>query len=246
MGELDPRLSKAVTGHSLVVAGLSVVHSLRARGLHRTLLFAALGNAIPVLGELLAVNLLKVLRHHVRPQVAGVPLAIVLGWHNITYGTFAVTESTLDATGLREDKRNQALAPAAALAATNLDLLLDPCGLGLGLWEWSHDGSYATEVEGPNGKRGIPLLNYTGWIGLTTGVVLAYQSLDPGTDATDPARPGAAGGLEAGWSAALLLLCYYLPVAAWATKRRRRRYLLYSAPFAVALWAGLKGRSPTP
>jgi hypothetical protein len=57
--------------------------------LHRTLLFAALGNAIPVLGELLAVNLLKVLRHHVRPQVAGVPLAIVLGWHNITYGTFA-------------------------------------------------------------------------------------------------------------------------------------------------------------
>jgi uncharacterized membrane protein len=229
VGELDPRLSKAVTGHSLVVAGLSVVHSLRARGLHRTLLFAALGNAIPVLGELLAVNLLKVLRHHVRPQVAGVPLAIVLGWHNITYGIFAVTESILDATGLREDKRNQALAPAAALAATNLDLLLDPCGLGLGLWEWSHDGSYATEVEGPNGKRGIPLLNYTGWISLTTG----------------PARPGAAGGLEAGWSAALLLLCYYLPVAAWATKRRRRRYLLYSAPFAVALWAGLKGRSPT-
>jgi hypothetical protein len=38
---IDPRLSRAVTAHSLVVAGLSVVHSLRASGLRRTLLFAA-------------------------------------------------------------------------------------------------------------------------------------------------------------------------------------------------------------
>jgi hypothetical protein len=41
------------------------------------------------------------------------------------------------------------------------------------------------------------------------------------------------------------LLSYYLPVAACATKGRRRKYLLYSAPFAVALCAALKGRSST-
>jgi hypothetical protein len=76
---IDPRLSKAVTAHSLVVAGLSVVHSLRASGLRRTLLFAALGNAIPILGELLAVNVLKLLRHHARPQAGGVPLTIAPG-----------------------------------------------------------------------------------------------------------------------------------------------------------------------
>jgi uncharacterized membrane protein len=235
VGALDPQLSRAVTAHALVVAGLSVTHSLWARGLRRTLLFAALGYAIPVLGELLAVNVLKVLRHHLRPQVAGVPVAIALGWYNVTYGTFAVTESILNATGLRENERSRALAPAAALAATNLDLLLDPYGLDLGLWEWSRDGSYATEVEGSNGKRGIPLLNHAGWIGLTTSVALAYQSLAPST----------AAGPEAGRSAALLLLFYYLPAAAWATKGHRRRYLLYSAPFAMALWWGLKGRSPT-
>src|SRR3712207_8636075 len=35
-------------------------------------------------------------------------------------------------------------------------------GLDVGLWEWSGDGPYASEVEGPNGNRGVPLLNYAG------------------------------------------------------------------------------------
>jgi len=45
---------------------------------------------------------------------------------------------------------------------TSLDLLLDSAGLDLELWQWSGDGSYAAEVEGPNGKRGVPLLNFAG------------------------------------------------------------------------------------
>jgi uncharacterized membrane protein len=76
----------------LIVAALSVIHSLRTRGLRRTLLFAALGNAIPILGELLTVRVLKMLRHHVRPQVKGVPLAIALGWYNVGYGTLAIVK----------------------------------------------------------------------------------------------------------------------------------------------------------
>src|SRR3712207_3267125 len=142
-----PRLSGALTAHSLLAAGLSAAHSLRARGLRRTLLFAALGSGIPVLGELLAVNVLKVLRHHARPQVGGVPLAIALGWYNVGYGTFAVMESITSATGPREDGRSGTLVPATALVATSLDLLLDPCGLDVGLWEWSVNGPYASEVE---------------------------------------------------------------------------------------------------
>jgi uncharacterized membrane protein len=238
---LDPRLSRAVTAHALVVAGLNVAHSLRTRGLRRTLLFATLGIAIPVLGEHLAVNTLKMLRHHVRPQVGGVPLAIALAWYNVGYGTFAVMESVLNTTDTHEGKRSRALVPAASLAATSLDLLLDPAGLDLNLWQWRDDGAYAAEVEGPNGKRGVPLLNFVGWIGLTTSVALAYQSLNPG--AVGPPHSGAASGPEAGHRAAIVLLSYYLPAAAWATKRRRRKYLLYSAaPFSVALWAALKNR----
>jgi hypothetical protein len=87
------------------------------------------------------------------------------------------------------------------------------------------------------------LLNFAGWIGLTTGVVLAYQCLDPGDDTTAATHAGAAGGSQAGHGAALVLLSYFLPAAAWALKRRRYKYLLCSAPFTVTLWAALKGRA---
>ncbi len=234
------RLSGALTAHSLLAAGLGAAHSLRARGLRRTLLFAALGSGIPILGELLAVNVLKVLRHHVRPQAGGVPLAIALGWYNVGYGTFSVMESIMGATGPQDDERSRALVPATALAATSLDLLLDPCGLDLGLWEWSGDGPYASEVEGPNGKRGVPLLNYAGWLSLLTGVTLAYRLLEPARRSADTPGPWAAGGPGAGRAAALLLLSYYLPAAALTLERRRPRYLVYSAPFALAMWAALR------
>jgi uncharacterized membrane protein len=67
VSDSDPRLSRAVTAHSVIVATLSLIHALRTRGLRRTLLFAALGTAIPILSELLAIHVLKVLRYRVRP-----------------------------------------------------------------------------------------------------------------------------------------------------------------------------------
>jgi uncharacterized membrane protein len=232
---LNPRLSKAVTAHSLIVAAMSVVHSLRTRGLRRTLLFALSSSVIPVLAELVTVNFLKVLRHHARPQVGGVPLAIALLWYNVVYGTVAVVRGTT-----HPHEESLALAPTVALAATSFDLLLDPFGLDLGLWEWSRDGPYAPEIKGPNGKRGIPLLNFAGWIALTTSVTLAYQRLASGQNGAYAAEQGNIGGPGSQRAAALLLLPYYLPAAAWALKRERRKYLLYSAPFATALWAALK------
>ena len=235
-----PRLSGALTAHSLLGAGLSAAHSLRARGLRRTLLFAALGSGIPILGELLAVNVLKVLRHHARPQAGGVPLAIALGWYNVGYGTFALMESIMGTTGPPDGEGSLTLVPTTAMAATSLDLLLDPCGLDLGLWEWSGDGPYASEVEGPNGHRGVPLLNYLGWISLLTSVTLAYRLLEPRRSPTAPG-PWAAGSPQAGRGAALLLLSYYLPAAAWTLEQRRPKHLIYSAPFAAALWMALKG-----
>ena len=238
----DPRLSKVVTAHSMIVAALSIVHSLRTQGLRRTLLFAALGNGIPILGELLAVHILKMIRHHVRPQVKGVPLAIALGWHNVGYGTLAMIRGVINNGADPQGRNSLALASATALAATNFDLLLDPFGLELSLWEWSEDGPYAAEVKGPNGKRGIPLLNFVGWLALTTGVTLAYQRLQNTGNVADAPDPEHSGGPSSERAAALLLLSYYLPAAVWALKQDRRKYLLYSAPFATTLCAALKGR----
>jgi hypothetical protein len=96
-------------------------------------------------------------------------------------------------------------------------------------------------VEGPSGKRGVPLLNFAGWLGVTTSITLAYQRLGP----VVAADSGGVGGPEVGRSAALLLLSYYLPAAAWAAKGCRRQYLLYSAPFSAVAWAALKERPPT-
>jgi hypothetical protein len=242
---LDPRLSKAVTAHSLIVAALGVVHSLRIRGLRRTLLFAVPGSAIPTLSELVAVNVVKVVRHHAQPQVRGVPLAIVLLWYNVCYGSLILVKGNTNRTEPHISKESLALAPAVALVATSLDLLLDPFGLDQGLWEWSGDGPYASEVEGPNGKRGVPLLNFAGWIALTTSVTLAYQRLETGRNAAYTSDPGDTGGPGSQRAAALLLLSYYLPAAVWALTRGKRRHLLYSAPFALVSWVALKERSAT-
>ena len=238
MSQLDPRLSKAVTAHSSIVATLNVIHSLRTYGLHRTLLFAALGHGIPILGELLAIHVLKVIRHHIQPQISDVPLAIALGWYNVGYGTLATVNGAFN----EGDKARvrKSLAPTVALAATSLDLLLDPLGLDLGLWEWSEGGPYALETKGPNGKRGIPVLNFAGWLTLSTSVILAYQRLRTRGDAADASDSQNGGGSDTERAAALLLLSYYLPAAAWALKRGRRKYLIFSAPFATTLWAALR------
>jgi uncharacterized membrane protein len=237
VSQVDPRLSKAVTAHASVVAALNLIHSMRTRGLRRTLLFAALGNCIPTLGELLAIHALKVIRHHVQPQIGGVPLAVALGWYNVGYGTFAIVNGALNDGD--KPRVRKSLAPTVALAATSFDLLLDPIGLDLGLWEWSEGGPYAPEIKGPNGKRGIPLLNFAGWIALTSGVTLAYQyywTRDATTDAPGSQDGGSSGAKR---TAVFVLLCYYLPATMWALRRGRRKYLLYSVPFATTLWATL-------
>jgi hypothetical protein len=120
---------------------------------------------------------------------------------------------------------------------------VDPLGLELGLWEWSEDGPYASEVKRPNGKRGVPLVNFAGWLALTTGVTLAYQRLQIGGNVADAPDPEDSGGPGSERVAAILLLSYYLPAAVWSLKQGRRKHLLFSAPFATTLCAALKGRS---
>lgn len=243
MSRPDPQLSRAVTAHAVAVAGLSAAHSLRARGLRRTLLFAALANAIPAIGEYLAINVVRALRHHTRPRIGGVPLPITLGWYNVSYATFSVAESLMAGDDPGGSRQRRSLPPVTALLATDLDLLLDPAGLDAGLWEWTGDGPYAAEIQGPNGRRGIPLFNFAGWLAIELSIALAYRFLAPDGATTGKVRSGRAGSPEAGRAAALLLLLYYLP-AAWASKRRGWKYLLYSAPLSAALWSALKGPSP--
>lgn len=224
---MDPRLSKLVLAHAAVGATLNLASSVRHRGARRAIVLLALCACLPAAGEILATGPLGLLRHRTRPRIAGVPVAILLGWYCAINGSLSLAENTLNALPLDEDVRERLLPLGAALVGTSLDLVLDPAGLDAGLWEWSGDGAYAREVKGANGRGGVPLVNYAGWLALVAGVVSVHGRL------FGERRP-------AGRLPALLLLPYYLAAVGWAVRSRRFRYLIYSAPFPLALYVGLE------
>jgi uncharacterized membrane protein len=229
LDDVGPRLSKVILFCAVLNAGLHLVASIRTRGLRRSALFFALGTGLPAAGELLATGPLKLLRHRLRYRIAGVPLAILLGWYAAIHGSVVIARRISGRLHRGEDTKRVTVPALATLIGVGLDLILDPAGLDVGLWEWNKDGAYAGEVVGPNGHRGVPLVNYLGWISLVGGVAGVY-GLARQKDDEEELLP------------ALLLLPLYLASVGWALKRRRFRYLLLSAPFSVALYATLENR----
>jgi uncharacterized membrane protein len=227
LDDVGPRLSKLILFCAALNAGLHLVASIRTRGLRRSALFFALGSGLPAVGELLATGPLKLLRHRLRYRIAGVPLTILLGWYAVIHGSFVIARRISARLRRGEDTKRVTVPALAALIGVGLDLFLDPAGLDIGLWEWNKDGAYAGEVVGPNGHRGVPLVNYLGWVSLVGGVTCVYE-LGHHNDDEEERLP------------ALLLLPYYLASVGWALKRRRFGYLLLSAPFPVALYAALE------
>ncbi len=229
VNDADRRTSNIALALTTLGAGLNLASSVRTRSVRRSLLLLALGTGLPTAGELLATGPLGLLRHRTRPRIAGAPVAVVLGWFGAFHGSLTLAARMLSGLPLSEGSKGRALPPLAALVGTSLDLALDPAGLDAGLWEWNADGAYAPEVEGANGRRGVPLVNYLGWLALVGGASLVYER-----------ACGEQRDQEGGRLPGLLLLPYYLGAVAWAVRRRRPRYLLYSLPFPVALYAGLK------
>ena len=84
---------------------------------------------------------------------------------------------------------------------------MDPFGLDAGLWEWKVDGAYAPAVrKQQRAHRGVPVLNYLGWLVVVMGVVLVYVRLFPEDEA-------------GGRLPILLLLPNYLASAGWAIRQ---------------------------
>lgn len=256
-GKARNRMLAAMTAGALTGMGLTLVHSLWSHGPRRTAAFAALGLGLPLASEFVGVNVVRAVRHHTFPQVRGVPL-VAVAWYTIGYAAHTVVEGLLARASVGARARRWALPAGTAVLATNLDLILDCFGLDLGLWEWRDGGPYAREIVGPNGKAGIPVANFVGWVVLTGDVSLGYELLAEsgetrhrgnklaahervGTEVPvvrlqgDPADKASAGTI-----AALLLLapCYVMS-AAWALVRRKPRYLAYSALVPAALVASV-------
>ena len=162
MDDMGPRLSKVILFCAALNAGLHLVASIRARGLRRSALFFVLGTGLPAMGELLATGPLKLLRHRLRYRVAGVPLAILLGWYAVIHGSYVIARRVAEHARLGEDTKRVTVPALAALTGVGLDLILDPVGLDAGLWEWNVDGVHASGIRGANGRGGVPLVNYLG------------------------------------------------------------------------------------
>lgn len=234
---LSPQYTRWILVQAVIIAALATTHSLYVRGVRRTLLFAGFSLSLAVIGEVIVIHVLQMLRHHTRPQIKGLPLGAVLGWYNIGYASFALVEGLI---GSRAATMRGWLLPlAAAATATSLDLALDCMGLDQGLWEWSRNGVYAPEIKGPNGKSGIPVINFLGWIALTSSVVLLY--LRASDALIRPPLKRTKLNPELGRrGAALLLLPYYGEALVWALRRRKFRYVLYSILVPILLIVALR------
>jgi uncharacterized membrane protein len=152
-----------------------------------------------------------------RPQVAGVPLAVVLAWF-----AMAVPAREVAARLVGPGWRTVAL---GALALTAWDVMLDPQMVAEGFWVWAADGPW----------RGVPLSNYAGWLVSSAAVMAVLELLLPGGGRSRPLL-----ALYTWWAVMQTLgfLAFFgdplvgvvgglamlpLTVAAWGAERRRAR-----------------------
>ena len=74
---------------SLTLATLALLPSLVIRGPRRSLRLLAVALLVATAGEALAIRGTRTLRHHCHPQIADLPLSIVLSWYavlSLSYG----------------------------------------------------------------------------------------------------------------------------------------------------------------
>lgn len=228
MDDVDFRVSNLLLFAGALSTTLNLADSIRTRGPLRAAAFFILATGTAAFGEILITGPFGLLRHRTRPRLKGVPISILLLWYNVICGSRAATERILARLPLDERQRREALPPGTALVATSLDLVMDPFGLGEGLWEWKVDGAYASQIVGNNGRSGVPALNYLGWLVVVMGVLLGYVRAFPEDESSGSRLP------------ILLLVPVYLASAVWAVKKRKPSFLLYSSPFALAFCFSLK------
>lgn len=138
---------RVFVGSAVLLGLVAVAHAALTWPVGATVAFFGGGGLVAVLAELVAVDR-GWLRHHLGPQVRGVPLYVAFGWTGVIYVAFRVALLTVDGWA--------AVALAAGLA-TAYDLLVDHRGVARGHW------SYPDALPGPR-RRGVPWYNYLGWL----------------------------------------------------------------------------------
>jgi uncharacterized membrane protein len=105
-----------------------------------------------------AVISLGLLEHELEPQVASVPVVVLLAWPAVVYLSLRVA--------LLLAPPGVAAAALAAVLATAADLATDPDGVENGVWRYPE-----AAVSTPR-YRGVPWWNFAGWLVLVFVVSL--------------------------------------------------------------------------
>lgn len=134
---------------SIVLFVLALSHALLTWQIQATTALFAGGIGIAFVFEGIIVNS-GLLQHKFRPQIASVPITILLAWPSVVYIPYRVALFV-----------TSAVIPAAVLTAviaTLGDLFTDPIMVERGAWE------YPESVISQPRIRGIPWWNFVGWI----------------------------------------------------------------------------------
>ena len=144
---MDPK--RQFVTSTLLLAAVALAHALLTWPLRSTLVLFVGGAAIAFVAEAPVIRL-GLLRHHVGPQVAGVPLVVLAAWPATVYVFFRAAALVVPP-GVEA-------AALSAVAATAFDVFQDPGGVQRGLWSYP-----ASRLSEPR-WRGVPWWNFAGWL----------------------------------------------------------------------------------
>ncbi|MFC4054983.1 carotenoid biosynthesis protein [Actinomadura syzygii] len=96
-----------------------------------------------------------------RPQLGGVPVAVLGAWAGMGLASHAVAAAIVPA------GRRAARVAVGAAALTAWDLFLDPQMVRQGLWTWADGGMY----------RGVPVSNFAGWLGVSALLMAVVEPI---------------------------------------------------------------------
>jgi putative membrane protein len=143
---------------NVVVFLFALAHALWTWDLRATLALFLCGMAVAFALETLGVGL-GLLRHNFEPQVAGVPVTVVLAWPGVVYVAYrlalVVTPAGVPAAAL------------AAVVATLWDAVTDPGMVERGAWTYPE-----SPVSDPR-FRGVPWWNFVAWLAVVFVTALA-------------------------------------------------------------------------
>ena len=149
---MDPK-RQFVVG-TLLFSAVALGHALVTWPLRSTLVLFVGGAAVALVGEY---NVIRtgLLRHHVEPRVAGVPLVVLAAWPATVY-VFYRAAALVVSPGVDT-------AALAAVVATLYDVAVDPRGVREGLWTYPE-----SSLSEPR-WRGVPWWNFAGWLVVVFG-----------------------------------------------------------------------------